>query len=85
MREVEQTSEILSSGLGIEEDQPSVDGELEKLQAEVALEESGQLPRVPSTNKSLERKEVEKELDQLRNELETSGSPVKPKKEKEKG
>jgi hypothetical protein len=85
MREVEQTSEILSSGLGVDEDQPSIDGEFEKLQAEVALEESGQLPRVPSTDKGLERKEVEKELDQLRNELETSEPPAKPKKEKEKG
>jgi hypothetical protein len=40
---------------------------------------------VPSTNKSLERKEVEKELDQLRSELETSEPTAKPKKEKEKG
>jgi hypothetical protein len=85
MREVEQTSEILSSGLGVEEDQPNVDGELEKLEAEVAVEESGQLPKIPSGDKSLERKEVQEELDQLRNELESSKPPAKPKKEKEKG
>jgi hypothetical protein len=85
MREVEQTSEILSSGLAVDEDEPSVDGELEKLEAEVALEEGGQLPKVPSSDKSVERKEVEKELDQLRSELETSAPSGKSKKEKEKG
>jgi hypothetical protein len=85
MREVEQTSEILSSGLGVDEDQPSVDGELEKLEAEVALEESGQLPKVPSTDRSTERREVEKELEQLKSELESSEPQSKSKKQKEKG
>jgi hypothetical protein len=85
MREVEQTSEILSSGLGVDEDQPNVDGELEKLEAEVALEESGQLPKVPATDRSSERREVEKELEQLKSELESSESQSKSKKEKEKG
>jgi hypothetical protein len=85
MREVEQTSEILSSGLGVEEDQPNVDGELEKLEAEVALEESGQLPKVPATDRSSERREVEKELEQLKSELESSEPQSKSKKEKEKG
>jgi hypothetical protein len=84
-KSVEQTSEILSSGLGVGEDQPSVDGELEKLEAEVALEESGQLPKVPSTDRSTERREVEKELEQLKSELESSEPQSKSKKEKEKG
>jgi hypothetical protein len=85
MRDVEQTSEILSSGLGVDEDQPNVDGELEKLEAEVALEESGQLPKVPVTDRSSERREVEKELEQLKSELESSEPQGKSKKEKEKG
>jgi hypothetical protein len=84
MREVEQTSEILSAGLGEREEESGVDGELEKLEAEVALEESGQLPKVPSTTKTTEREEVEKDLERLKKELESTETSSKSKKEKEK-
>lgn len=84
MRSVEQTSEILSSGLGAYEDEAGVDGELEKLEAEVAMEESGQLPKVPSASRSTEREEIEKDLEQLKRELDASEPPAKSKKEKEK-
>lgn len=84
MREVEQTSEILSSGLGERDEDSRVNGELEKLEAEVALEESGQLPKVPSGSRSAEREEVEKELEQLKKELDTTEPSSKSKKEKEK-
>jgi len=84
MREVDQTQEILSAGFGERVEESSVNGELEKLEAEVALEESGQLPRVPSTSKITEREEVIKDLEQLKKELESTEPSSKSKKEKEK-
>lgn len=84
MREADQTQEILSAGFGEREEESSVKGELEKLEAEVALEESGQLPKVPSTSRGTEREEIEKDLEQLKKELESTEPSSKSKKEKEK-
>ncbi|WXG41226.1 MAG: Snf7 family protein [Candidatus Freyarchaeum deiterrae] len=80
MHEIERSSEILATPteMGVEET-GDVDRELNRLEAEIALE-GVEEPKVPQTDTIAEKSSLASELEDLKKELDTSKKP----KEKEK-